>query len=161
MGLERLASLVRRLLMVVGGAALILLVLLATGNVALRIFGVPLSGAYEVVSFLGAIVIASALGYTQHEKDHIVVDILSGKFPAPVRRALDAASYALSGVLFAIVAWRVFAWGRGMGSSGEVSETLKIAYHPFVYAVALGFAALALTLFLDFLREVLGKGEKP
>jgi len=36
--------------------------------------------------------------------------------------------------------------------TGELSETLKIIFHPFVYCLALGFAALALTLFIDLLR---------
>ena len=43
----------------------------------LRIFRMPYRGAYEIVSFLGAVVTAFALGYTQKRKSHIVVDILT------------------------------------------------------------------------------------
>ena len=53
--------------------------LLATGNVVLRIFHMPFRGTYEIVSFLGAIVIAFALGLPRKRKVHIVVDILDGK----------------------------------------------------------------------------------
>ena len=138
--------------MVAGGAALLALVLLATANVGLRILRVPASGTYEVVSFLGAIVTAGALGYTQKRKDHIVVDILSEKFPGPVKRALDGVNYALTMVLFSLISWQTFLWGSKLWRSGELSETLKIAYYPFVYCVALGFAVLAVTLFLDLLE---------
>ncbi|MEK6778634.1 MAG: TRAP transporter small permease, partial [Candidatus Deferrimicrobiota bacterium] len=62
MDLERLSALLRKLMMILGGAALLALTLLATSNVALRIVRVPVSGTYEVVSFLGAIVTAGALG---------------------------------------------------------------------------------------------------
>ncbi len=62
----------------------------------------------EIVSFLGAIVTAGALGYTQKRKDHIVVDILSEKFPAPVKRVLDGVSFAILLVLFSIVSWQTF-----------------------------------------------------
>ncbi|MEQ8202662.1 MAG: TRAP transporter small permease, partial [Smithellaceae bacterium] len=47
-------------LMIVGGIALLLVMILATGNVTLRIFHVPFSGCYEIISFLGAIVTAAA-----------------------------------------------------------------------------------------------------
>ena len=111
MGLERLSELLRKGLMIAGGVSLLALTLLATLNVSLRIFRVPVSGTYEIVSFLGAIVTAGALGYTQKRKDHIVVDILSEKFPAKVKRALDRANYLLILVFFSIVfstAWSIF-----------------------------------------------------
>ena len=152
MDLARLAAILRKLLMIAGGAALLALVLLATSNVAFRILRVPASGTYEVVSFLGAIVTAGALAYTQKRKDHIVVDILSEKFPGPIKRALDGVNYAVTMVLFAVISWQTFVWGRKLWRAGELSETLKIAYYPFVFCVSVGFAALALTLFLDLVE---------
>ena len=147
--------------MVAGGVALLALTLLATLNVTLRIFKAPVSGTYEIVSFLGAIVTAGALGYTQKRKDHIVVDILSEKFPAPVKRVLDGISFAVLLVLFSIVSWQTFVYGMRLMQTGELSETLKVAYHPFVFLTALGFAALALTLFLDLVETFLARKEDP
>jgi TRAP-type C4-dicarboxylate transport system permease small subunit len=158
MDLERASALLRKLLLIAGGAALLALTLLATTNVALRIVRAPVGGAYEVVSFLGAIVTAGALGHTQKRKGHIVVDILSDRFPGPVKRALDAASHGVTLVLFSIVSWQTFVYGRRLWRTGELSETLKIAYYPFVFLVCLGFAVFALTLLLDLL-ETLGKKE--
>ena len=146
--------------MIAGGVSLLALTLLATMNVALRIFQVPVGGTYEVVSFLGAIVTAGALGYTQKRKDHIVVDILSEKFPAPVKRALDRVSYAILLVFFSIVSWQTFVYGKRLLRTGELSETLKIAYYPFVFLVSLGFAVLALTILLDLIETVWTRGEK-
>ena len=160
MGLERFSALLRKILMIAGGVSLLALTLLATMNVALRIFRVPVGGAYEVVSFLGAIVTAGALGYTQKRKDHIVVDILTDRFPAPVKRALDRVSYALMLALFSVVSWQTFVYGKRLLQTGERSETLKIAFYPFVFLVCLGFAVLALTIFLDLLETVWIKEEK-
>ncbi|OGP34396.1 MAG: C4-dicarboxylate ABC transporter permease [Deltaproteobacteria bacterium GWC2_65_14] len=154
MDLERLSALLRKLCMIIGGVALLALTLLATSNVALRIVRAPVSGTYEVVSFLGAVVTAGALGYTQRRKDHIVVDILSDRFPGPVKRVLDAVSHALALVLFSIVSWQTFVYGKRLMRTGELSETLKIAFHPFVFLVSAGFAVLALTLLLDLLGTV-------
>jgi len=158
--LERLAALLRKALMAAGGVALVALTLLATANVGLRIVRAPVSGTYEIVSFLGAIVTAGALGYTQKRKDHIVVDILSDKFPAPVKRTLDGVSHAVTLALFSIVSWQTFAWGRRLMQTGELSETLKVAYYPFVFLVSLGFAVLALTLLLDLLETIWTGGAK-
>jgi TRAP-type C4-dicarboxylate transport system permease small subunit len=160
MGLERLSELLRRGLMIAGGVSLLALTLLATMNVALRIFRVPVSGTYEIVSFLGAVVTAGALGYTQKRKDHIVVDILSDRFPARVKRVLDRVSYALTLVFFSIVSWQTFVYGKRMMQTGEVSETLKIAYYPFVFFVCLGFAVLTLTILLDLVETVWPREEK-
>jgi len=160
MGLERLSELLRRVLMIAGGVALLALTLLATMNVALRIFRVPVSGTYEIVSFLGAIVTAGALGYTQKRKDHIVVDILSEKFPARIKRALDRVSYALILVFFSIVSWQTFVYGKRLMRTGEMSETLKVAYYPFVFLVSAGFAVLALTILLDLVETVWAPEER-
>src|SRR4030042_4019404 len=121
MDLERLSALRRKLLMIAGGVALLAPTLLATTNVALRIVRAPVSGTYEIVSFLGAIVTAGALGYTQKRKDHIVVDILSDKFPAKVKRVLDLVSYALILGFFSIVSWQTFVYGKRLMLTGGLS----------------------------------------
>src|SRR4030065_2718477 len=131
MGGEPISELLRKGMMIAGGVSLLALTLLATMNVALRIFRVPVSGTYEIVSFLGAIVTAGALGYTQKRKDHIVVDLLSDKFPAKVKRVLDLVSYALILVFFSVVSWQTFVYGKRLLLTGELSETLQIAYSPF------------------------------
>ena len=144
--------------MIIGGVAVLSLMSLATGNVILRFFfNAPYRGAYEVVGFLGAIVIAFALGYTQKRKDHIVVDILTERFPKRINRILDGINYFVTTIFFAIVSWQVFVWGMKISKSGEVSETLKIMFHPFIYSVSLGFAVFSLTLILDFLKNLKSK----
>ena len=160
MGLERVAALLRKVLMVAGGASLLLLTFLATGNVALRIVRVPVGGTYEIVSFLGAIVTAGALGYTQKRKDHIVVDILSERFPGRVKKSVDRAGGALLLVFFSIVSWQTFVYGMRLLSTGERSETLKVAFYPFVFLVGAGFAVLALTILLDLVETAWGGREK-
>ena len=161
MGLERLSAGLRKALLVAGGVSLLLLTLLATANVALRVFRVPVGGTYEVVSFLGAVVTAGALGFTQKRKDHIVVDILSDRFPAPVKRFLDRVSYLLMFALFAVVSWQTFVYGMRLMQTGERSETLRFAFYPFVFLVCLGFAVLALTILLDLVETFWSEGEKP
>ena len=150
--LEKLNQYLNKILLVLGGIAVLSLMSLATGNVILRVFHMPYRGAYEIVSFLGALVIAFALGYTQKRKDHIVVDILTEKFPKKVNRVLDVVNYSVTLVFFSIVTWQILAWGMKIWESGEVSETLKIIYYPFIFSVAMGFGVLSLTILIDLLK---------
>jgi TRAP-type C4-dicarboxylate transport system permease small subunit len=157
--LEKINDFLNKILMVLGGVAVLLLMSVATVNAFLRI---PLikstwRGAYETVGFLGALVIAFALGYTQKRKDHIVVDILTEKFPKRVNRVLDGINYFITTIFFAIVSWQIFVWGMKIAKSGEVSETLKIVFHPFIYSVSFGFAVFSLTLIIDFIKNLRSK----
>lgn len=153
--LDQLDLILSRGLMIAGGIAILALMILATGNVVLRFFHIPYSGCYEIVSFLGAVVTAAALGYTQRNRDHIIVDILSEKFPPTIRRIVDAISYLIVAVFFAVIARQTLLWGLKIQESGELSETLKIVYHPFIFGVALGFAFLALSGAVDFFKVIL------
>lgn len=157
--LERINVFLNKILLIVGSVAVLLLMSIATVNAFMRLpfLKTTWRGAYETVGFLGAIVIAFALGYTQKRKDHIVVDILTEKFPKRVNRILDGINYFITTIFFAIVSWQVFAWGMKISKSGEVSETLKIIFHPFIYSVSLGFAVFSLTLILDFLKNLKSK----
>jgi len=157
--LEKINVFLNKILLFLGSVAVLLLMSVATVNAFLRVPFIKSTwrGAYETVGFLGAIVIAFALGYTQKRKDHIVVDILTEKFPKRVNRVLDGINYLITTIFFAIVSWQIFVWGMKISKSGEVSESLKIMFHPIIYCVALGFAAFSLTLIIDFLKNLKGK----
>jgi len=127
--------------------------------VVLRMVHIPFRGTYEIVSFLGACVIAFALGYTQQTKSNIVVDILSEKFPPALANALDRIVHFVLMAFFGIVAWQVYVYAMKLLVSYEVSETLKVIYYPFVFSVALGFAVLAFTAFVDFLKTMFHEGD--
>lgn len=157
--MEQLVSYLSRAFMVIGGVALLLLVLLASGNVALRLFHVPYAGTYEIVSFLGALVTAGALAHTQRRRDHIMVDIVTDRFPKQVKRVLDAVSDLMAAVLFGIASWQVWRWGDRIRVSGELSETLQIKFYPFIYVTAAGFGLLTLVLAVQMLRALLRNGE--
>lgn len=157
--MDTLISYISRFFMIVGGIALLFLVFLATGNVALRIFNLPFAGTYEVVSFLGALVTAGALAHTQRRRDHIMVDIITDRFPPLIKRVLEAVSDGLAALLFGIASWQVWKWGIQLRENGELSETLQLKYYPFVYGVAAGFALLTVVLVLQMFSSVLRKGE--
>lgn len=152
--LDKFNDILNKILLFLGGIAILALMLFATGNVVLRIFHLPFRGTYEIVSFLGAVVIAFSLGYTQKRKDNIVVDILTDKFPDAIKNMIDKVAYLAITIFFGVVAWQLYVWGMKIMESSEVSETLKIIFHPYVFMVAVGFIILSFTAFIDFLKNL-------
>ena len=156
--LIKLSGHLNRLLAVFSGIAVIALTGIAAANMLLRIIYVPINGSYELIGFFGAVATGFAFGYTQMRKDQIIVTIFTDKFSKKTNKFLDILNYLVNTVFFIIVAREVLKWGIKIGKTGEVSETLKIIYHPFIYCLFLGFAMLSFCLFVDLLRVLSGKG---
>ena len=147
--LERISQRLNLWLMVVGGLFLVAMILLTCGNILLREVWVPIRGTFELMGFFGAIVTTFALGYTQIKKGHIAVDVLINSFPAGVRRLLKIVNSSLGAFFFALVTWQMVIKGLTLWRTGEVTETLRIIYHPFTFAVAVGCGVLALVFIVD------------
>jgi len=131
------------------------MVAIACANMVMRPLGVPLKGAYELVGFMGAMVVAFALGYTQISHSHISVDVLSIRYSKRTNQITKGISSLLCSMFFIIVAWQVIVYATTIWKRGETSETLRIIYHPFVYLVAFNCLLLSLTLLIDFLKSIL------
>jgi TRAP-type C4-dicarboxylate transport system permease small subunit len=158
--LEKVSTLLNRLLLLVGGIALVGMVFLTCANIFLRAIWAPVKGTYELMGFLGAIVTAFALGYTQMKRGHIGIDLVVNQFPPRTRRMLNGINYLICMIFFALAGWQIAKWATILWKTGEVTETLRIIFYPFTYGVALGCIVLAIGLLVDFLK-VLTEGKKP
>ena len=143
--LDKIDRLLGRLLLVLSGVAVLVLMLLATGNVVLRIFHAPFRGTYEIVSFLGAIGVAFALASTQRRKGHIVVDILSSRYSPTVKRLVDALSAAISGSFSGSSPGRCWSGGRGSWPRARCRRRSRSSTILHL-GVAAGFGLLTLDL---------------
>lgn len=143
---DKITSGINRALMTVGGIFLVAMILLTCGNIFLRLVWLPIQGTFELMGFFGAIVTSFALGYTQTKKGHISVDVLFRRFSPRAARFLDGLNHLLCAGFFGIVAWQLGEKGHVLFETGEVSETLHMAYYPFTYGTALGCGFLGLIL---------------
>lgn len=150
-GLKKFTENLNDIFMLFGGISLILMMAIACANMVLRLAGQPMSASYEIVGFLGALTVSLPLGYTQLKKTHIAVDIVSQMFPVRVRRFAVGFSFILGILFFFVAAWKVGSYAQTLRLSGEVSETLRIAYYPFTYGVAAACGLMTFTLVADFL----------
>ncbi|WP_028319932.1 TRAP transporter small permease [Desulfatiglans anilini] len=157
--LDKMSRVLNRGLIWIGGLFLAAMILLTCANIFLRIVWVPVQGAYELMGYFGAIAGAFALGSTQIRRGHISVDVLYNSFPAGVRRGLTFLNSLLCLVFFCMAAWQITRYGNTLWRTGEVTETLRIPYFPFIYGMALGCGALALVFLVDLLRTLFPREE--
>lgn len=147
------------LLTFLAGLILIVMVLLTCANIVFRLFWVPINGTYELMGFSGALLTAFALAYTQVKKGHIAVDVLVNVFPPKMRWVLAAINNGMCFVFFILAGWQLAIKANTLRTTGELTETLRIIYYPFIYAVSLGCGVLALILLTDLLRQIFSSEE--
>ena len=135
------------------------MIVLTCANIFLRLVWTPIKGTFEFMEFFGAIVAAFALGYTQRKRGHTGIDIVVNLFSPTTQRVLSAINYSLCMAFFAIAGWQIAKWAATLWQTGEVTETLRIIFYPFTYAVAFGCFVLSFVLLVDFLKVLTqGKG---
>jgi TRAP-type C4-dicarboxylate transport system permease small subunit len=148
-----------RFLNVVGGTALVFIVLLTTADVILRSFRRPILGTYEIVAFIGSIVILFSLPFTSWTRSHIFVDFFILKLPQRARNLFHAVTRILVFCLFILFGWNMFKYGMDLRGYGEVSSTLRIPFYPLVYALAICCFIQCLVLLADLVKIYRGEYE--
>ncbi len=139
------------------GISLLLMVALVVANTILRAVLVPIQGASEIVGWLGAVTVAFALGYTQLEKGHVVVDLLVQKFPRGLQRAIEMLVELTSTLFSALISWQLIKYGINVKNTVQLSQTLQVAFYPLIFAVSVGFMGMTLVFLKDFLKCVAGR----
>jgi TRAP-type C4-dicarboxylate transport system permease small subunit len=158
--LKNINDVISRALLVLSGIMLTAMMLLACSNMLLRTLGRPVQGTYELMGYFGAVTIAFGLASTQKMKGHIALTVLAGVFSRRIEKFVDSLSSLAACAFFGLIAWRTTRFALNMIAMGEFSETLRLPYYPFILAVALGCALLALTLFIDFLEALEPEADK-
>ncbi|MBN1931844.1 MAG: TRAP transporter small permease [Desulfobacterales bacterium] len=136
------------------------MIILTCSNIFSRWVWTPVRGTFELMGFLGAMVAALALGQTQMNRGHIAVNVLINKFSYKTRRFLTVINSTICLSFFLLAAWQIVKLAETLRKTGEVTETLRIIYYPFIYAVALGCAVVAFVFFTELLRSLFSNKER-
>jgi len=139
----------------VAGAGLVAMISLIVADIiGIKFFNWPIPGAIEMVGFLGVVVTAFAIAYTQVLRGHIQVEFFVMRLPKRLRASVIALVSLLGVALFALLAWRSYDFARVLQSTGEVSMTQRIPFYPFVDAIAFCCLPVCLVLLAEFLKSV-------
>jgi TRAP-type C4-dicarboxylate transport system permease small subunit len=134
--------------------AIVAMMLLSTTDVVLRLFGKPIPGTYELVGFLGTLVVSFALAFTSMEKGHIAVEILIEKLPQRMQLAVESLGNLVGMLLFGLITYQAFFYALDIRKSGEVSLTLQMPVYPFIFGIAIGCGLLCLLLISEFIKSL-------
>lgn len=154
--LEKTGNDLSKALFAVAGAAIVVMMLLTCADIVLRLFRRPIPGTYELVSFLSAVSVAFAMAHTSVQKGHIAVSVLVQLLPKRLQSLVDSLTTGLSFGLFALISWQSFRYAESLRQSGEVSMTLQLPFHPFVYGIALSSAVVCLVLLAQLWAHLAG-----
>lgn len=114
----------------------------------------PIPGGIEVVAFLGVVVTAFAIAYTQFLRGHIRVEFVVMRLPPRVQAIIAAFVWFLSLALFILLGWQSVEYGLSLQAVGTVSMTQRIPFYPFVHAIAFCCIPICLMLVVQFIRSV-------
>lgn len=133
---------------------------LTCADIVLRFLGMPIRGVYDVVSFLGAVVVSFAIAHTSMENGHVAVSFVVDRFPKRLQAGFRSVINFLGLGLFAVISWQFFLYAKNLQAAGEMSPTITLPYYPIVYGMSFATGTVCLVLFAVFaenLAEVLRK----
>lgn len=133
----------------VAGIALLLMLGLTVGDVVLRLVGIPLDGAYELIGLMAVVVNGLALAEAQRSKSHIAIDLIMNLTPKRVQLYVGILVTLVSGVLIALLAQHLLLYSLNMRDTGSATPSLQLEIWPAPMVLAIGVGALALALVAD------------
>ena len=135
-----------------GMLLLIPMMLLTSAEVVSRgVFSLPIPGTVELSSFFLAVFILLGIAYTQQQKGHVRVTILTSKLPEKIAAALDCFTTLLCLLTVSIVVWQ--GWVVAHDEQG-ITDMLRIPDLPFRLLVCVAGITLWLEMFIDLLASL-------
>lgn len=142
-----------RLFLLVAGITLAFMLMFTLAGISMRALGKPILGDYEVISFLGAIVVGFSVPYTSLLKGHVTVDFLLEMVPGNARDAIRLATRVLSIALFLWMGWNFVLMSLDLIKSKEVTPVFKVPFYPISLGLAFTCLVQCLTL-MSQIREI-------
>ena len=153
--LDKWAKSISNWIVWIGGAGVILMLALTVADIiGVKIFKTPVPGAIEIVAFLGVIITAFGMAYTQAQHGNIQVEFFVTRLPKRARAACGIFTSLLGLILFALLAWQSVRYGINLQQSGEVSMTSRIPFYPFVYAIAFCCIPVCFVLLVEMIKNI-------
>jgi TRAP-type C4-dicarboxylate transport system permease small subunit len=121
------------------------------------LFNAPLSGGYEIVQYLMALVVFAALPVTTAADSHLSVTLIPPNLSGRIGRAHRIVVGLVSMLALMLIAWRMAEQAQILSRSQQISGYLQLPLAPIAWVMA-AFAALAVVIIaVKFAATVLGR----
>ncbi len=152
-----IAKFITRLLLIIAATILMAMMLLTATDVVLRyIFNRPISGAFELVEYMMAVLIPFSIVYCADQRSHVAVEFILGRFSQRVQSFFDSITTFITLLFALLIAWENVLYLRETYASQVTSAVLLIPTYPFIAPVSIGIGAFALIMLLD-LKKLIAK----
>lgn len=141
----------------IGGLFLVMMVALTFANILFREFGLPVRGTYELMGFFGAVIFALCLAFSHEKKEHLYVNIIHDRLPESLKRIFSMINKTVCLVFFSILSYQLVKKAFVLKNVGELSETLRLPYYPFIMVTAFGVFVLAVLLLYELVLKIGGR----
>lgn len=138
----------------IAALALSFVMLLTAIDVVLRIFGIPIVGTYELVGFMGGVIVGFAIPMTSWDRAHIYVDLAIRRLSRGKRETIIVSTRMMAIAFFAIAGINLFRQGYYLRRTGEVSPTLQLPFYPVVFGIGLACVVECLVLAADIVKSL-------
>lgn len=141
------------------GLTLCVMMVITLADIVLRRFGHPVTGSYEIISFLGGIVVGFAIPATSLAKSHVFVDFILNKMPDAHQGVLQATTRIMGIFLFSILGYFLLSMAHNLYVRGEVSMACKLPFYPIAAGIGISCFVQVFVLVLDILKTYRGTHE--
>ena len=144
-----------RYLLLLSEMTLAFMLIFTLTNVVMRAFGKPIVGDFEIISFLGAVVIGFAIPYTSLYKGHIAVDFLLAMLPKRTSGWIEVATRIIGIAFFIWLAWNFVLISLDLIKTKEVTPVFRMPYYPISFGLAFCCLAQCVT-FISQIAKIVG-----
>jgi TRAP-type transport system small permease protein len=148
-----------RVLLLISGITLAFMLLFTMTDVVMRAFGKPIVGDFEIISFLGAVVIGFALPYTSLYRGHVIVDFFIELLPKRVRDWVEIATRIIGILLFLWISWNFILMSFDLMKTHTVTPVFRLPYYPISFGLSFCCLVLCFSLFSQIMRILGGRHE--
>lgn len=125
-----------------------------------KLFLTPLYGALDIVMLAQLVAVSFGTAYALIIGRHVSVEFFVMLLPERLQAAAEIVVSFLGLAFFALIVWRLSAFGFSLQTGGEVSATIRIPLYPFAYGVA--FASIPVSFvylagILQAMRRMVGR----
>jgi TRAP-type C4-dicarboxylate transport system permease small subunit len=133
----------------ISGAALTVILILTGCDIVGRIFGRPVPGTYEVVSFAGGLIVGFAVPMSTKLGEQVKIDIVTELLPKNAKAVLQSVTRLLTIALFLILSYALVQLGTDLRGSGELSPVLRLRFYYVAWGMSLAFLGVVIVLIRD------------
>jgi TRAP-type C4-dicarboxylate transport system permease small subunit len=133
---------------------LLMMAITCVDVVGAKLFKQPVYGALDIVMFAQLVAISFATAFALILGRHVAVEFFVILLPTRLQAVVEFVISFLGLILFALIVWRLAAYGYSLQIGGEVSATLRMPLYPFAYSIALASIPVLLVFLVDMLKAI-------